>query len=61
MVVFTFPIFLFIALVGEMSAKHRQPFRTNYSVKNGFHAVLMIAHQAVTTDFPDELEVVIWE
>lgn len=48
----------FSALVGELSTKHRQPFKMNYSFKRGFHLVLMIANRAITCDIPDELEVV---
>lgn len=49
---------LILALVGEMVTKHGQAFKTNYSVKRGFHMTLMIPNRAVTFDFPAEIEVV---
>lgn len=47
-----------LALVGEMVTKHGQAFKTNYTIKRGFHVTLMIPNRAVTFDFPAEIEVV---
>lgn len=41
-----------------MVTKHGQAFKTNYTVKRGFHMALMIPNRAVTFDFPAEIEVV---
>lgn len=41
-----------------MSVKYGHTFKRNYTVQRGFHVILLIAHHAITHDFPDELEVV---
>lgn len=41
-----------------MSTKYGQVFKVNYTVRRGFHVILSMAHNSVTHDFPDELEIV---
>lgn len=52
------PICPCAALVGELVTKHGQAFKTNYTVKRGFHVTLTIPNRTVTFDFPAEVEVV---
>lgn len=41
-----------------MSTKYGHAFKLNYTVQRGFHAQLLIGHNTVMREFPDEIEIV---